>query len=418
MTIFIFYQLGIRCYEFLLLALAPFRPKIRKMVLGRQKTLSRVKAFRSRYEIDQTIWIHAASVGEFEQALPIIRLLKNQNEALKIAVSFYSPSGFELLNQHPLADVTFYLPPDRPSDIRQLIRHLKPARLLLVKYEFWYNLIYTAHRLQVPVYAVSCILTEKKIHQFFYGALLRKTFSLIQHFFVQNTETSKILQELGFHNLTLNGDTRVDRVLEIKDQQLDLPWLDEWKQGHKLLIVGSAWLEDILYLKDFIKHAVVEAHGLWRVLIVPHELHEDHLVRLEEALGLPFERFSKWEKQQAETDVLIFDQMGLLSRLYRFAEAAWIGGAFKTGLHNILEAAVYGIPVAFGPHYHRFQEAVDLIELNLAKSFPNSDSLWAFYQTATEIEDEKQRISDVSERYFERHKGASQAVVAKILSNF
>lgn len=412
--IFLLYQFGIRVYELLLIALAPFQSKIKKMVLGRRKTLSRVQAFRSDYPIAETVWFHAASVGEFEQALPIIRLLKSQHSDLKIAVSFYSPSGFELLHQHPLADVTFYLPPDRPSDIRRLIRNLKPSHLLIVKYEFWYNLIYTAHRLQIPVYAISCILTAKKINQFFYGRLLQKTFSHIDHFFVQNIETSKILQDLGFNNISLNGDTRIDRVLEIKELELQLPWLEVWKQGHKLLIVGSAWLEDILYLKDFIKHAVVEAHGLWRVLIVPHELQEDHLVRMEEAMGLPFERFSRWEKEQTDTDILIFDQMGLLSRLYRFADAAWIGGAFKTGLHNILEAAVYGIPVAFGPQYQKFQEAVDLIELKIAKSFPNQDTVWAYYQSATEIEEEKKRISETAERYFERHKGASLAVIEKI----
>lgn len=413
----ILYSIFIILFEILLWCLAPFRIKIRKMMLGRSQTLDQIKGFRAATPDAEVIWFHAASVGEFEQALPVIRLFKQQRPDWKIAVSFFSPSGFDLKANHPLLDLSFYLPSDKLWVQVKLMRYLKPRILVLVKYEFWHNLIFAANRFSIPVYSICCILKPATVGHFLYGILIRKTLPLISHFFVQNIETAQILRNMGLQSITLNGDTRVDRVLEIKEQTVDFTWIETWKAGHKLLIVGSAWLEDIIFIKSFLQNAVVEAHGLWRVLIVPHEIDEHNLSHLTHALQLPNELFSKWETHPDETDILILDKTGMLSRLYRYADAAWIGGGFKTGLHNTLEAAVYGIPIGIGPNYKKYQEAIDLHEIGVVRSFPEGGSIWEFFQESTEIDTEKDRISQSAHLYFNRQKGASKSIVDLLIGH-
>lgn len=386
-------------------------------MLGRSTSLQKVQKFRAENLDAEIIWFHAASVGEFEQALPVIRLLKERSPEIRIAVSFFSPSGYELKHRNPLVDLAFYLPSDRLWVQARLMRNLKPKCLVLVKYEFWFYMIFAAQRLSIPTYSICCILKPEKVNHPIFGLIVRKTLPLLTHIFVQNIETTQILRNMGLQNITLNGDTRVDRVLEIQEHEVDIPWLEPWKSGHKLLIIGSAWLEDIMFLKAFLQHAVVEAHGLWRVLIVPHEIDEGNLKHLTNALQLPHEFYTKWETDPGESDILILDKMGLLSRSYRFADAAWIGGGFKTGLHNTLEAAVFGIPVGFGPRYQKFQEAIDLLEIGVAKTFPEMGSVWEFFQQSTELPEEKERIARSAQMYFDRQRGASKSIVDLLLPN-
>jgi len=405
------YQIGIGFFELGIWLMAAFSAKIRRMLIGRSITMDRLRKFRMEHANDQVVWFHAASVGEFEQALPVFKILKEELPEVGIAVSFFSPSGFELRHKHPLVDVSFYLPGDRTWNASKVIKILKPRALVLVKYEFWYNFIFTCSRLKVPVISICCILKKETLQKFGPSAILKNTLPLLSHFFVQNIETSQVLRDLGLQNFSINGDTRVDRVLEIKELGAEIPWLETWKGDSKLLVIGSAWIEDLLFLRKFLKHAVVEAHGLWKVLIAPHEIDEKHLNNLTHSLQLPFDLYTDWKENQEDTDILILNTLGLLSRTYRYADAAWIGGGFKTGLHNTLEAAVFGIPIGFGPKFEKFQEAKDLIEIGVAKSFPNVLSDWEFFQQSTENEEDRMRILNGSQLYFERQKGASQAIV-------
>lgn len=411
MNFSIFYTAFNALFELVLWLWAPFSPKIRRMLIGRTVTLHKIRQFRSTQPTRRVIWFHAASVGEFEQALPVMKLLHESDEQLSIAVSFYSPSGYELRHKHPLIDISFYLPADRPWTMIKLVKALRPASLVLVKYEFWYHLISAANRLSVPVISISCILKANALKAWPYRIVLKKVLPLVRHFFVQNTQTAQVLREAGFSNLTINGDTRVDRVLEIKEAQADLTWLESWKGNSKLLVIGSAWAEDLMYLRSFLQHVVIEMDGGWKVLVVPHEIDESQLSHLTHGLGLPFERYTKWKDKPDECSILILDALGLLSKVYRLANAAWIGGAFKTGLHNTLEPAVYGIPIGFGPKYEKFQEAKDLIQIGVARSFPTGGSVWEFFQLKTELEEEIRSIQDASAMYFERQKGASQTIV-------
>jgi len=412
----IIYGLVIGLYELGLMVAAVFSFKVRRMLIGRTASLGVLKNFRMANPDDDLFWFHAASVGEFEQALPIIRKMKEIRPEVKVAVSFYSPSGFEMKSNHPLIDVSFYLLADRSWNAAKVIKILKPKALVIVKYEFWYYLIFTCHRFQIPVISVCCILKPGVFKKWPYAVLLKKCFLLIQHVFVQNSETSQVLKDEGISAITINGDTRVDRVLEVREAQTEIDWLVEWKDGHKLLIVGSAWAEDLIFLREFIRHGVVEAHSLWKLLIVPHEINDSHLRHLISTLQLPYEFYSEWKDSKQETDILVLNTLGLLSKTYRYADAAWIGGAFKTGLHNTLEAAVYGIPVGFGPKYQKFQEAKDLMRLGVACSFPGPVSVWEFFQNNTEVEEEKQRIIASANLYFESQKGASVIIVQYLLN--
>lgn len=403
------YSAGIALLELFLQVAGLFSEKIRRMRMGRSVSLGRIRQFRSAMPAARVVWFHAASSGEFEQAVPVIRHLKESNPELCVAVSFYSPSGFEQKSKNPLVDLAFYLPADRSRTLRRLVRELRPSALVLVKYEFWYHLVHTPARLGVPVVSICCILREDSF-SFPRGWVLRRTFPWIRHFFVQNSETARLLREHGFEQLLINGDTRVDRVLEIRDQAPETEWLGEWKGHAKLLVIGSAWPEDLVYLQAFVRHAVVEAHGLWKLLVVPHETDSRRIDHVVSALQLPCELYSEWKETRRETDILVLNTTGMLSRIYRYADAAWIGGAFKTGLHNTLEAAVYGIPIGFGPRYAKFQEAEDLVEIGQARSFPSGGPVWAWFQETTEDGERKEKIREVSALYFDRQKGAGKSV--------
>jgi 3-deoxy-D-manno-octulosonic-acid transferase len=320
----------------------------------------------------------------------------------------------EQKGNHPLLDLSFYLPGDTEKPMQMLIEALRPTALVIVKYEFWYNLLRTCNQRQIPVISICCILREKSFRQVFLSTHLRNCLPLFSRIFVQNAESARLIRNLNLDNFQITGDTRVDRVLEIREKEGELSWLPAWKEGHKLLIIGSAWAEDLIYLKDFIRHAVLETDGLWRLLIVPHEVTEAQIQQLTASLGFPLQRFSTWE-QNSDCDILLLDKVGLLSSAYRYAEAAWIGGGFRTGLHNVLEAAVYQIPVGFGPKYAKFREAAELIEIGIAKSYPEGGSVWEFYQERSEPSDENERLRQATANYFQSQKGAASTITQYLL---
>lgn len=402
------YNTAIGIWEALLFIASLFHGKAKKIISGRKKTITLIQKWRLENPGKKVFWFHAASVGEFEQALPVIRLIRVNRPEAGIAVSFYSPSGFETKGNHSMIDLAFYLPADFSGAMRRVISSLKPEALILVKYEFWYNLLRECRIAALPAISICCILREKSLVNPFFRSHLKRSLPLFQFLFVQNGETARILQGFGISAFRIAGDTRVDRVLEIRNQYLEISWIPEWKGSHKLLVAGSAWGEDLVFLNDFIRHAVIETEGLWRILIVPHETSPSQLRHLTESLSLPFRYFSEWDEYREDCDVLILDKQGLLSSAYRYADAAWIGGGFKTGLHNTLEAAVFGIPVGFGPKFEKFQEAIDLQKAGIAASFPSGGSVWEFFQRNSS-EEAKSQISRAAEQYFQSQKGASKA---------
>jgi 3-deoxy-D-manno-octulosonic-acid transferase len=303
------------------------------------------------------VWVHAASLGEFEQGRPLIERIRAEHPHLKILLTFFSPSGYEVRKNYEGADVICYLPFDTPLNARRFVRMANVKMAFFIKYEFWRNYIAALHRNDIPVYSVSSIFRPDQIFFRWYGKGYAKCLRRITHFFVQNDASIELLKTLGITAVTKTGDTRFDRVLDIMNQAKDLPIVEAFAKGKKVLIAGSSWAPDEdLFIPYFNKRKEL------KLVIAPHVVNEAHLSEIERKLERPTLRYSKATPEQAaQADCLIIDCYGLLSSIYRYATVAYVGGGFGVGIHNVPEAAVYGCPVLFGPNNKKFKEAQDLI---------------------------------------------------------
>lgn len=304
------------------------------------------------------VWIHCASLGEFEQGRPIIERIRKEFPAYKILLTFFSPSGYEVRKNYTGADYVFYLPFDTPNNARKWVEVTNPALAIFVKYEFWYNYSEQLRRARIPLISASAIFREDQIFFRSSGSPLRKVLRNFNHIFVQNQSSAKLLQSINITNVTIAGDTRFDRVYEITSSKERIQTAEQFKGDEKVMVAGSCWPEDIEVLAPFITETPI------KFIIAPHEITEEFLTEIEKAIVGKTIRFSKATDEAGLEDakVLIIDNVGMLSKLYRYGEFAYIGGAFGKGLHNILEAACYGIPVFFGnKNYQKFNEAQELI---------------------------------------------------------
>ncbi|MCD6596504.1 MAG: 3-deoxy-D-manno-octulosonic acid transferase [Bacteroidales bacterium] len=309
---------------------------------------------------DHLVWFHCASLGEFEQGLPVIEEYKKKVPKAHILITFFSPSGYEVKKDYPGADYVLYLPLDLLRNVKRFIKLVNPKLVVFVKYEYWFNYLHQLWKQRIPVFLISANFRENQWFFRWYGKPFRKIFSFFTHMFVQNRNSKEILSKYGFDNVTVSGDTRFDRVYQIVNERREIPLVKKFKQQKMLVIVGSSWKEDEAII---IKYINQDTRGL-KWIIAPHEIDNQHIERIEEMLNKPSVRFSdSLDKDISIADVLIIDNIGLLSSLYAYGNIAWVGGGFGRGVHNILEPATFGIPVFFGPNYPRFQEAVDLVKL-------------------------------------------------------
>ena len=325
------------------------------MIKGQHETFDKL-----RREIDPTqqyVWVHAASLGEFEQGRPLIERIHAEHPHLKILLTFFSPSGYEVRKNYEGADVICYLPFDTPLNARRFVRLANVKMAFFVKYEFWPNYIGALYRNDIPVYSVSSIFRPDQIFFRWYGKSYAKCLHKITHFFVQNDVSIDLLKQLGITAVTKTGDTRFDRVLDIMNQAKELPIVEAFAKGKKVLIAGSSWAPDEdLFIPYFNKRKDL------KLVIAPHVVNEGHLSEIERKLERPALRYSKATPEEAaKADCLIIDCYGLLSSIYHYATVAYVGGGFGVGIHNVPEAAVYGCPVLFGPNNKKFKEAQDLI---------------------------------------------------------
>lgn len=310
------------------------------------------------------VWFHAASLGEFEQGRPIMESLKNSHPEYKILLTFFSPSGYEVRKDYQGADIICYLPMDMSWNVKRFLDIVQPDCAIFIKYEFWMNYLLELKKRQIKTYIVSAIFRESQLFFRSYGGFYRRLLKSFTHLFVQNDESVRLLHSIGFDNVTKVGDTRFDRVADIAAKSKDLPIVQAFKSDAKVLIAGSSWPNDENILLPYFNQ-----NFPLKLIIAPHEIDEGHLQSIISQLKRPYIRYSQATIENVkEADCLIIDCFGLLSSIYRYGEIAYIGGGFGVGIHNILEAAVYGIPVIFGPNYKKFQEAVDLIELGGAFS--------------------------------------------------
>jgi 3-deoxy-D-manno-octulosonic-acid transferase len=354
------YNIAIALYAFAVRLASLFNKKAKKMLTGQKKTFALLKQ-----EIDSEakyIWFHAASLGEFEQGRPLIEKIRREKPEYRILLSFFSPSGYEVRKDYPGADIVCYLPFDYKKHARKFLDLAKPEMAIFIKYEFWMNYLNQLKRREIPTYIISAIFRKNQTFFRWYGRKYQNVLNDFNWFFVQDNNSAELLKRFNHHNVTVSGDTRFDRVQEIAEKRKNIPTVEKFlnKTGtdkQLVLIAGSTWEkdEDIL-IPYFNQNPDI------KLIIAPHEIAEKRIETLANRLNRPFARLSQTNDEAIEkAHCLIIDCIGLLSSVYRYGDVAYIGGGFGVSIHNILEAAVYGLPVLFGPNFHKFREAGELI---------------------------------------------------------
>ncbi len=383
-----------------------FNSKAKQYVIGRSDLFNKLRKefIDIRY---QWVWVHCASLGEFEQGRPIMEALKEQYPSTKILLTFFSPSGYEIRKNYSGADAVFYLPWDTPSNAKQFVEIVKPSLAIFVKYEFWYNYSTQLKENSIPLISISCILRPDQIFFKSYGALFRKTLKNFNYFFAQNKETQELLKSIDIAS-TLAGDTRFDRVMQIVQSSEEIDIAKRFKNGQKLLVAGSCWPEDMEVLVPLIN----ENKDRLKFIIAPHEISEGFISSIEKSLEVNSVRYSNAVEISSDISVLIVDNIGMLSRLYRYGEFAYVGGAFGAGLHNILEAACYGVPIFFGnKNYKKYQEATDLIMLGGAFEVAGFSELKAKYELMNNMPESFLLACEVTRSYVQENLGATKKIM-------
>jgi 3-deoxy-D-manno-octulosonic-acid transferase len=405
------YTFSIYLYSFLIHIAAFFRhKKARLLVQGQKEVWAKMQTNLQTNE--RRIWIHCASLGEFEQGRPLMEDLREQFPQYKMLVTFFSPSGYELKKDFAGADYVFYLPFDTRRNAQRFVRMVNPEIVYFIKYEFWQNYLKAIKSQQIPLYLVSAIFRPRQIFFQWYGGWYRKFLTAFSHFFVQNDRSKELLAKIGYTNVTVTGDTRFDRVCRIFDQAQRIPEVEQFVNGQPCLVAGSSWPSDEEILVRYINSE--KRNMKW--IFAPHELHDSQINRLMESAGIKSVRFSQLNgKNPADYQLLIIDNFGMLSSLYRYATVAYIGGGLdkNNGIHNAIEAAVYGIPVIFGWVYDEYQEAVDLIALRGAISIRNYDEFALQLNSLLDNPGNAAKIGNIAGAFVASGRGATAKVLQK-----
>jgi 3-deoxy-D-manno-octulosonic-acid transferase len=401
------YNIGIVGYGLLIRIASLFNAKAKLFVSGRKNNFDLL-----RKKIDPTqrpIWFHFASLGEFEQGRPVLEQLKLRYPNQKLVVTFFSPSGYEIRKNYPLADV-FYLPLDTAPNSKKFIALVNPRLAIFTKYEFWYHYFKTLHEQQIPLYLISGIFRPEQAFFKWYGGFYRNLLKYVTHFFVQNEQSAALLKSIGIDEVSLSGDTRFDRVYENAQSLKQLPIIAAFCGNSNVFIAGSTWPADEELLVDLAKK-----YPEWKFIVAPHEVDEGHINSIVKLFSSDGVRFSTLKEQtsNAKHQTLIIDNIGMLSSLYQYGKVAYIGGGFGVGIHNTLEAAAFGLPVIFGPNYQKFQEAKDLIEIGAARSISNASELAESFEYF--IGNEK-AAADAA-KYVASKKGATELILKKLAAD-
>jgi len=364
------YNLIIRSYNLFVLVFSFINIRARNLIKGRKRAFKTISD--KKQDNKRIIWFHCASLGEFEQGLPVMESIKLTYPEYLIYISFFSPSGYEIQKNHKVADCVFYLPADTGSNADKLLGLLDPIAVFFIKYEFWFYYLRACSDRNIPVFSISTILRPDQLFFKFYGGFYRKILTLFAHFFVQNMETKELLNGLGLTNVTISGDTRFDRVNAISKEQPSIDIIENFKMNHNLVVLGSAWKQDI----DLWNSYISENDNL-KFIIAPHHINEENLKYIEKKIRSNILRYSKSSNDFGNNSVLIIDNIGMLSAIYRYADITYVGGAFGEGLHNILEPATFGKPIIIGKaaSNKKYHEVTALIKEGGAFEISNSSEL-------------------------------------------
>jgi len=405
------YSLGIRFYGFAVLIASLFNEKAKKWIEGRKNIIEKVtKALQGNKA--PIIWFHCASLGEFEQGRPIIEAFKQKFPDYKILLTFFSPSGYEVRKNYAGADFVFYLPLDTHSNAKQFVDIINPKIAVFVKYEFWYNYINCLNEKNVPLYLVSAKFRTDQYFFKWYGAWFRKQLNSYKKIFLQDSASEVLLDSIGVKNKELAGDTRFDRVIDIAKQAQLNEIIEAFKGNEKLWICGSTWEEDEKYISAV--YNKILASGLKvKLLVVPHEIGEKHIKQVTELFGA--KKYSESNLAQAANEkVLVVDKMGMLSSLYRYADVAYIGGGFGKNIHNLPEAAVFGVPVVFGPNHRKFTEAIDLITCKGGFAINNETELADKIMALLQDETYRKQSGELAKAYIYNGSGATKKIITEL----
>ncbi len=407
------YNTSIHVYHFLIWVASFRNPKAKKWLSGRKNLFEKIQT--EVVPCEHLLWFHVSSLGEFEQARPVIEGVKKYFPDYKILLTFFSPSGYELRKDYPLADYVYYLPLDTYWNATRFLDIVRPEKVFFVKYEFWFNFLTELKKREIPTYLFSALFRPT---QFFFqpwGKWFRKAFRVYNHIFVQNQSSFDILQRFGFENVTVSGDTRLDRVSQIARSASELPKLETFCDGKRVIVAGSTWPEDEALFLNYVNECT---HNV-KFVVAPHEVNDKSLERVTAALKRSYLFYSAASspEQLKAADVLIVDGYGYLVSVYRYAKIAYIGGGFTTGIHSILEPAVYGMPVVFGPDFHKFHEATEMIQLGAAHSISSYEELSNLLESYLTDPVKLSVESHSASQYVEGNRGATEQIVRYFFEN-
>ncbi|KVV14453.1 3-deoxy-D-manno-octulosonic acid transferase [Flavobacterium sp. TAB 87] len=400
------YNVVLYIATFLLKIVALFNSKINLFVSGRKDVFSTLS--EKIEPTDKTFWFHAASLGEYEQGLPIIEKIKSTHPNHKIIVTFFSPSGYEVRKNNTVADVTVYLPMDTKSNAKKFISLVHPEKVFFIKYEFWLNYLSELEKNKIPTYLVSGVFRENQIFFKRYGGFYRKALTAFTYFFVQNEKSKKLLNDIHLNNVIVSGDTRFDRVVAILEKDNQLDFIAEFKNNTTTIVVGSSWPKDESSLIDYINSTAKNV----KFIIAPHNIKMDQIEQLKNAIIKKTVLFSEKENQNLkEFDVFIIDTIGILTKIYSYADIAYVGGGFgNPGVHNLLEPATFGVPIVIGPNFSHFEEATALVQNHGCISISNAIELEHIFNKLISDVDLRKKQGLICSHFVQENKGATTTI--------
>jgi 3-deoxy-D-manno-octulosonic-acid transferase len=414
-----FYNIFLVLYRAGISIVSLWNPKAKKWLEGRKSLLEKIKSSIVN-EQSKIIWFHCSSLGEFEQGRPVMERMKAQGKGHKILLTFFSPSGFEIRKGYEGADYVFYLPMDSKKNVREFLDTVNPALVVFVKYDYWYHYLNEIKKRKINCLLISAVFRKDQLFFKRYGGLQRKMLLCFTHIFVQDKESKELLAKVNIQNCTISGDTRFDSVIEIAQKFEPIPLIEKFIGNSKCIVAGSTWKED----EEVLQRVFTELESTdLKLIIAPHEIHQVHLEELKKLFSqsLGFSELTKPDTGNPipeTSNILIIDNIGMLSRLYKYAYITYVGGGFTNdGVHNVLEAAVYGKPVVFGKNYEKYKEAIDLLECEGAKSFSDKEELYQILITLLTDEDDYRQKCLASKNYVQKNKGATEKVLHYIEEN-
>jgi 3-deoxy-D-manno-octulosonic-acid transferase len=401
------YNLVISIAGFFLKIVALFSPKIKLFVEGRKNVFSILE--EKIKPSDKTIWFHSASLGEYEQGLPVIEKIKEKYPTHKIIITFFSPSGYEVRKNNTIANVTLYLPLDTKSNAKKFLKLAHPELAFFIKYEFWLNYLSQLETSQTPTYLISGIFRDNQMFFKWYGGFYRKALKAFTYFFVQNKSSKEKIERIGFHNVVVSGDTRFDRVNAILERDNTLDFIEQFKNNTPTIVIGSSWPKDEALLAEYINQAGEDV----KFIIAPHNIKTDQIASLKAQITKSTVLFSeKKDKDLSSYNVFIIDTIGLLTKIYSYGTIAYVGGGFgNPGIHNILEPATFGIPIVIGPNYSNFAEAIQLVKLGGCLVISNPLELKQNLDRLLHDKEYLEEKSQICKSYIQDNTGATDSIM-------